>query len=161
MKLMIIAFKTSSRYFRLACLALAALASPHLHAQDADAASEADSFEDEFHAQVWLTDMSRRLARQVRDPEERIKILRHVHYEAIRADLAPELVLAVIDVESNFDRFAISVAVARSSTAAPAARCAATCAVRAATKRGVCRGRRASPACVLCPIDSSSASTDW
>ena len=72
------------------------------------AASEADSFADEFDARVWLTDMSSRLARQVSDPEERISILRHVHYEATRADLAPELVLAVIDVESNFDRFAIS-----------------------------------------------------
>lgn len=77
------------------------------------AASEADSFVDEFDAEVWLTDMSTRLARQVRDPEERIEILRHVHYEATRADLAPELVLAVIDVESNFDRFAISVVGAR------------------------------------------------
>lgn len=77
------------------------------------AASEADSFADHFDAEVWLTDMSRRLQRQVRDPEERIEILRHVHYEAVRAELAPELVLAVIDVESNFDRFAISVAGAR------------------------------------------------
>ena len=77
------------------------------------AASEADSFTDQFHAEVWLTDMSHRLARQVADPEERIAILRHVHYEATRASLAPELVLAVIDVESNFDRFAISVAGAR------------------------------------------------
>ncbi len=72
------------------------------------AAGEADSFPDQFAAQVWLTDMSNRLARQVADPEERITILRHVHYEATRAELAPELVLAVIDVESNFDRFAIS-----------------------------------------------------
>ncbi len=72
------------------------------------AAGNADSFADEFDAQVWLTDMSSRLERQVSDPEERIEILRHVHYEATRAELAPELVLAVIDVESNFDRFAIS-----------------------------------------------------
>jgi len=73
-----------------------------------EAAGTADSFADEFDAQVWLTDMSTRLARQVSDPEERIEILRNVHYEATRAELAPELVLAVIDVESNFDRFAIS-----------------------------------------------------
>lgn len=78
-----------------------------------DAASEADSFADEFDAQVWLTDMSSRLSRQVSDPEERISILKNVHYEATRAELAPELVLAVIDVESNFDRFAISHAGAR------------------------------------------------
>ena len=78
-----------------------------------EAASQADSFADHFDAEVWLTDMSTRLARQVVDPEERIDILRHVHYEAKRAELAPELVLAVIDVESNFDRFAISHAGAR------------------------------------------------
>jgi soluble lytic murein transglycosylase-like protein len=77
------------------------------------AASEADSFGDEFDAQVWLTDMSARLAKTVRDPKERLDILRNVHYEASRADLPPELVLAVIDVESNFDHYAISVAGAR------------------------------------------------
>lgn len=73
-----------------------------------EAASEADSFTDRFDAQVWLSDMSQRLATQVEDPQERIEILKRVHYEAQRADLPPELVLAVIDVESNFDRFAIS-----------------------------------------------------
>ncbi len=75
-----------------------------------DAANAADSFTDRFDAVVWLTDMSRRLAPKVRDPEERIRILKRVHYEATRANLAPELVLAVIDIESNFDRYAISVA---------------------------------------------------
>jgi soluble lytic murein transglycosylase-like protein len=73
-----------------------------------EAASEADSFTDRFDAQVWLSDMSSRLSRQVQDPEERIEILKRVHHEAKRADLPPELVLAVIDVESNFDRFALS-----------------------------------------------------
>ena len=42
------------------------------------------------------------------DLDERLQILRTVHYQAARSDIAPELVLAVIDVESNFDRFAIS-----------------------------------------------------
>lgn len=77
------------------------------------AANEADSFPDRFDAQVWLSDMSRRLQRQVEDPMERIQILKRVHHEATRVDVAPELVLAVIDVESNFDRYAISVAGAR------------------------------------------------
>jgi soluble lytic murein transglycosylase-like protein len=77
------------------------------------AASEADSFPDHFAAQVWLTDMSARLERQVNDPQERLEILRRAHYEAARSELPAELVLAVIDVESNFDRFAISVAGAR------------------------------------------------
>jgi soluble lytic murein transglycosylase-like protein len=75
-----------------------------------EAANEIDTFPDRFEAEVWLTDMSRRLARQVRDPEERIEILTLVHYEASRVNLPPELILAVIEVESNFDRYAISVA---------------------------------------------------
>ena len=54
--------------------------------------------------------MSRRLEPQVRDPQQRLQILTRVHYEARRAGLEPELVLAVIDVESNFDRYAVSVA---------------------------------------------------
>lgn len=77
------------------------------------AANDSDSFADHFDAQVWLTDMSARLASQVRNHEERIELLTRVHQEATRAALAPELVLAVIDVESNFDRFAISGAGAR------------------------------------------------
>ena len=72
------------------------------------AVDEATSFEDRFDAEVWLTDMSRRLARQVPDHDERIEILTTVHRHATRAGVEPELVLAVIDVESNFDRFAIS-----------------------------------------------------
>jgi soluble lytic murein transglycosylase-like protein len=72
------------------------------------AIAETESFDDRFTAEVWLSDMSRRLERQVPDSDERFKILRTVHRLATRADLPPELVLAVIDVESNFDRFAIS-----------------------------------------------------
>ena len=74
------------------------------------AANESKSFTDRFHAEVWLTDMSRRLERQVKDPEERIKLLTLIHMEAARVELPPELILAVIEVESNFDRYAVSVA---------------------------------------------------
>lgn len=72
------------------------------------AINAADSFEDRYAAEVWLTDMSNRLKQKVEDPQERLQILKTAHYEASRAGLPPELVLAVIDVESNFDRFAIS-----------------------------------------------------
>ncbi len=72
------------------------------------AIKDADSFEDRFDAEVWLTDMSRRLSRQVPDANERLEILKTVHRHATHAKVTPELVLAVIDVESNFDRFAIS-----------------------------------------------------
>ena len=72
------------------------------------AIADADSFEDRFDAEVWLTDMSHRLASQVPDLDERLQILRTVHHQATRVAIAPELVLALIDVESNFDRYAIS-----------------------------------------------------
>ena len=78
-----------------------------------EAIESSDSFQDRFDAEVWLTDMSNRLATRVEDPEERLTILKTVHYEARRARLQPELVLAVINVESNYDRFAISSAGAR------------------------------------------------
>lgn len=81
---------------------------PELRKLLIEAVNSSDSFEDRFDAEVWLTDMSARLERQIPDDETRLELLRLVHYEAIRAGLYPELVLAVIDVESNFDRFAIS-----------------------------------------------------
>jgi soluble lytic murein transglycosylase-like protein len=72
------------------------------------AVSEADSFPDRFEAEVWLTDMSRRLERRVPDTQFRLDLLRRVHYEATHTGLAPEVVLAVIDIESAFNPFAIS-----------------------------------------------------
>lgn len=72
------------------------------------AIKESDSFNDRFDAEVWLVDMSNRLEKKIKHPEKRLNLLRQVHREATRAELHPELVLAVIDVESNFDRFAIS-----------------------------------------------------
>jgi soluble lytic murein transglycosylase-like protein len=99
----------------VACLALAAPAAsagqrddPALRATLAAALRDADSFADQYDAEVWLADMSRRLARRVPDAGERLTILRHVHAEARRAGLPPELVLAVIDVESGFQRYAVS-----------------------------------------------------
>ncbi|HEY3486683.1 MAG TPA: lytic transglycosylase domain-containing protein [Gammaproteobacteria bacterium] len=72
------------------------------------AVSSSDSFADRFEAEVWLLDMSTRLMPYVTEDKERLDILKAVHYEATRAHLNPELVLAVIDIESRFDRFAIS-----------------------------------------------------
>ncbi len=69
---------------------------------------QADSFEDRYDAEAWLLLMSGRLARYVPDPDKRLRILRLVHREAHRAGLQPELVLAVIEVESHFDRYALS-----------------------------------------------------
>lgn len=73
-----------------------------------EAVNSSDSFGDRFDAEVWLTDMSTRLGNRVKDPEEKLTILKTAHYEALRARLQPELVLAIINVESNFDHYAIS-----------------------------------------------------
>lgn len=81
---------------------------PELRRLLIEAANDSSSFEDRFDAEVWLTDMSGRLARQVPDTRERLKLLKQIHFEATLKGLYPELVLAVIDIESNFDRFAIS-----------------------------------------------------
>ncbi len=72
------------------------------------AIQDSSSFPDQFAAEVWLLDMSRRLQRHLPDPRQRIELLKLIHHEASRARLPPELVLAVIEVESNFDRWAIS-----------------------------------------------------
>ena len=77
------------------------------------AIDETDSFPDRFDAQVWLTDMSARLQPLLQNPDERVEILKQAHRWSQRHQLPPELVLAVIEVESGFDRFAVSSAGAR------------------------------------------------
>jgi len=74
-----------------------------------------DSFEDEFDAEVWLFEQATRLAKVAPHiPEdERFTILRLVHKEAKNFGLDPMLVLALINVESDFDHYAISSAGAR------------------------------------------------
>ena len=74
-----------------------------------------DSFADKFEAEVWLLEQSLRLAKAAPHiPEdERLAILRLVHNEATQFNLNPLLVLALIDVESDFDQYAISSAGAR------------------------------------------------
>lgn len=61
----------------------------------------------------WLGEMSERLKRRKPDFRERIDFLRALDYEAIRAGLDRQLVLGLIQVESNFRKYAISVAGAR------------------------------------------------
>lgn len=73
-----------------------------------EALTTTSSFEDRYAAEVWLVDMSGRLHKMVPDENERLELLRMIHGEASRARLPPELVLALIQVESRFDRFAIS-----------------------------------------------------
>lgn len=94
-------------------LAASAVFDPELKKLLQQAVDSPNGFEDRFDAQVWLHDMSNRLTRFVKDPKERITLLKNIHFEARRANLQPELVLAVIEVESHFDQFAISRAGAR------------------------------------------------
>lgn len=72
------------------------------------AINSAESFEDRFDAEVWLMDMSSRLKKYVKDEKTRLTMLKQIHFEATRARLQPELVLALIEVESHFDSYAIS-----------------------------------------------------
>lgn len=100
----------------LSCFSPAASAAevdPALKTRLVQAVAVSEGFADEYDATVWYTYMALRLERRVPDPTERMEILRHVHHEARIAKLPPELVLAVIDVESAFDRYAVSSAGAR------------------------------------------------
>lgn len=63
---------------------------------------------DRFDAQVWLMASESRLARYMDLKSERLALLQLVYREAHRAELDPDLVLAVMQVESHFDRYAIS-----------------------------------------------------
>ncbi|MGE0115251.1 MAG: transglycosylase SLT domain-containing protein [Steroidobacteraceae bacterium] len=65
-------------------------------------------FEDKFDRAVWFAAMEPRLKRIIQDDQERTLILEQVQCEAKRLQLPPGLVMAVIDVESRFNRWAIS-----------------------------------------------------
>lgn len=64
-------------------------------------------------AQAWIAKMLPRISRFVADPKFARELLVTAHYEAKRAGLEPEMVLAVIDVESKFRKYAVSSAGAR------------------------------------------------
>ena len=70
--------------------------------------AKSESFTDRFDAEVWLVSKSGRLEKFIKDPEKRLHLLRSIHRAAKEAELQPEVVLAVIEIESHFDRFAIS-----------------------------------------------------
>ncbi len=63
---------------------------------------------DEFDAKVWLQISDQRLQRYLRSQQERLELLQLVNREAARHGLDPDLVLAVMQIESAFDRYAIS-----------------------------------------------------
>jgi soluble lytic murein transglycosylase-like protein len=81
---------------------------PELRGVLADVLQPSTCFADRYERAVWFAYMEPRLSRYVKDAQEREQILHHVHCEARRVDVPPELVLAVMDVESRFDRYAVS-----------------------------------------------------
>ena len=71
------------------------------------AIEQAECFEDRYDSAVWYKMMEPRLRKSVQDHDERMEILKNVFCEAHRAGevrLPPGLVMAVIDVESSFNR---------------------------------------------------------
>ncbi|VXC52435.1 Lysozyme-like protein [Massilia sp. 9I] len=63
--------------------------------------------------QAWFDEMSRRLAKRVPDLQSRTEFLEAVWYESTRSGLDPGLVLGLIQVESAYRKYAISIAGAR------------------------------------------------
>jgi soluble lytic murein transglycosylase-like protein len=81
---------------------------PELKGVLAEVIAPTRCFDDKYDRALWFASMGPRLARYVKDEEEREQILNHVHCESRRVNIPPELVLAVMDVESRFDRYAVS-----------------------------------------------------
>lgn len=84
-----------------------------LHSAVSDQKPPTLSIKDPRERERWLGEMSRRLTRYIADEAYRHELLISIHYEATRAGLDPQLVLALIQVESAFRKYAISSAGAR------------------------------------------------
>ena len=69
--------------------------------------------ESDLDTRAWVRAMTRRIIHRFPDEEAARHFLALVRYEAMRAGLDPHLVLAVIDVESQFKKYAVSRAGAR------------------------------------------------
>ena len=63
--------------------------------------------------QQWFDEMSKRLAKRLPDLQTRTEFLETAWYESRRAGLDPGLVLGLIQVESAYRKYAISIAGAR------------------------------------------------
>ena len=79
-----------------------------LHSEISDNRPMQNSFKSPIEAAEWLGEMSRRLSIFIADQNYRIEFLRSVHYESKRAGLDPQMVLALIQVESQFSKYAVS-----------------------------------------------------
>jgi len=93
--------------------ALSASVQASMQAAISDRAAPHLVFDSEADGVAWLNEMSARLATKIPDSTTRTDFLKTVHYEASRAGLDPQLVLGLIQVESNFRKYAVSTAGAR------------------------------------------------
>jgi soluble lytic murein transglycosylase-like protein len=67
----------------------------------------------DLDTRAWVRAMTKRVVARFPDEDAAREFLALVRYEAMRAGLDPHLVLAVIDVESKFRKYAVSSAGAR------------------------------------------------
>jgi soluble lytic murein transglycosylase-like protein len=84
---------------------------PELKGVVARAIAQAECFTDQYDSAVWYTLMEPRLRSIVADRNERLDILKQVYCETHRRGetrLPPGLVMSVIDIESRFNRWAVS-----------------------------------------------------
>jgi len=72
-----------------------------------------DNIDDRMAYLRWLGEMSQRLKKRMSEHHSRVEFLETVWYEAKRAGLEPALLLGLVQVESGFRKYAISVAGAR------------------------------------------------
>ena len=93
--------------------ALAANVQNSLHRSVSDYPAPHLVFATDVEGGAWLADMSSRLAAKIPDWPTRRDLLVTVQYEASRAGLDPQLVLGLIQQESNFRKYAMSSAGAR------------------------------------------------
>ena len=83
-------------------------ADPALITRLAETLSAEQEQPDRFHAEVWLRVSEPRLAKYIDRRDARLDLLKLVYVESERQGLDPDLVLAVMQIESRFDRFAVS-----------------------------------------------------
>ncbi len=93
--------------------ALASNVQNSLHRSVSDYPAPRLVFPTDVEGWAWLADMSSRLASKMPDWPTRRDFLITVQYEATRAGLDPQLVLGLIQHESNFRKYAVSSAGAR------------------------------------------------
>jgi soluble lytic murein transglycosylase-like protein len=93
--------------------ALAANVQNSLHRSVSDYPAPHLVFATDVEGWAWLADMSSRLAPKIPDWPTRRDFLITVQYEASRAGVDPQLVLGLIQYESNFRKYAVSSAGAR------------------------------------------------